>query len=344
MKITFILPGRGRSGGNRVTVIAANGLIERGHQVRLLVRKHRMFSRRNLRAAWLGIRYPGRNDWLQLFKGGVEPFSDLAKFSFESNEIVIAVGLWSCKEVRRLKSTDIKKVHYVHGWIPDDNELMTACWSENVPKIVVASYLEKAVSKITGQQVLAVIPNGIDTNQYYPSVPDSKRDGVGTIFEHDRRKDPVVVLSVLNKLRKYYPGIPQRIIGSGRRPREIPSDIYLRLPSIEKARYIYSRSLVWILASRSEGFPAPILEAMACGCAVVATDCGGPKDIIKDGENGFLTEVGNVDGIVDKVKLLLNNEQLRRRIVKNAGETVKNFNWGSSIDKLETALQTIDSM
>jgi len=39
---------------------------------------------------------------------------------------------------------------------------------------------------------------------------------------------------------------------------------------------------------------------------------------------------------------LLNNDGLRRRIVKNARETVKNFNWGSSIDKLERVLQTID--
>jgi glycosyltransferase involved in cell wall biosynthesis len=81
---------------------------------------------------------------------------------------------------------------------------------------------------------------------------------------------------------------------------------------------------------------------MACGCAVVATDSGGPRDIIKDGENGFLVEVGKVDEIVGKVKLLLNNDGLRRRIVKNARKTVKNFNWGSSIDKLEEALQTIN--
>jgi glycosyltransferase involved in cell wall biosynthesis len=347
MKIAFVLPGRGRSGGNKVTVIAANGLIERGRQVRLLVHQSKAFSRSKLRNVWLKIHYPGANDWLPLFNGRIEPFRDLTQCRFENNEIIVAVGLWSCQEISRVKNSNIKKVHSIHGAPPRDINLMKAAWIENVPKIVVASFLKQKVKDVCGQEVIAVIPNGIDTNEYYPSVPESERDGIGTMFGFPtcyKDSDPETILGVLRSLKQRQPKVTQRVFGACRRPKQIPRKMYTRLPSIERAREIFSRSLVWFLASRSEGFGIPILEAMACGCAVVATDSGGPRDIIKDGENGFLVEVGKVDEIVGKVKLLLNNDGLRRRIVKNARKTVKNFNWGSSIDKLEEVLQTINSM
>jgi len=341
MTITFLLPGNGPSGGVRCTVIAANGLMDRGHKVRLLVHKAKTLSISTLRNQWLKIRYPGRNDWLPLFKGRVDTFRDLSKCSFESGEIVIAAGLWSCREIRKLTNSSIKKVHYLHGEIPWDVNLMKEAWGENVPKIAVASYLKQRVRDICGQDVLAVIPNGTDAAEYYPTVSENERNGFGTIFENAPHKDPDTILCVLRKLRAAFPTIPQRVFGSSRRPKGIPHKTYIRLPSVEQARAIYSRSLVWILASRSEGFPGPVLEAMACGCAVVATDCGGPRDIIKDGENGFLVEVGNVDEIVAKAKLLLENDKLRCLIVERAKETVKTFNWEASISKLESALQKV---
>lgn len=343
MKIVFILPGSGSSGGNRCTVVVANRLIKKGHEVRLLVYKPKIFLRPALRSIWIKARYPRTNDWLPLFVGRIDTFRDLTKCGFERGEVILAVGLWSCKEIRKLTGDSIKKVHYIHGEIPWDVKLMNEAWGENVTKIAVASFLEQRVKDICGQDVFAVIPNGIDTTEYYPAVTEDQRNGIGTIFERAMHKDPETILRLLSKLRTVFPAIPQRLFGSSRRSKEISRSIYVRLPSIDEARDIYSRSLVWVLASCSEGFPAPILEAMACGCAVVATDCGGPRDIIKDGENGFLAEVGNVDGIVAKVKLLLDNDELRWQIVKRGKETVQKFSWEASIAKLERALQKVDT-
>jgi glycosyltransferase involved in cell wall biosynthesis len=344
MKIAFVLPGSGASGGNRCTVAAGNGLAKRGHEVRLLVHKPNTFSRAGLRSRWLRICYPGTHDWLSLFKGQVETFRDLPRCSFECGEMVIGVGLWSCREVSKLPADHVKRVHYVHGEIPWDINFMREAWDQNITKIAVASFLRQRVKDVCGQDVFAVTPNGVDTTQYYPTVPDSQRNGVGTIFENAPHKDPAMVTHLLRKLRVAFPTVEQRVFGTSRRPKEIPRSIYVRFPSIETARDIYSRSLVWILASRSEGFGLPILEAMACGCAVVATDCGGPRDIIKDRENGFLVEIGNVDDIVHKVRLLLENEDLRRRIVERGMETAKRFSWDASISKLEGVLKEIDSL
>ncbi len=341
MKIAFILPGGGRSGGVKSTVKAANGLLQRSHRVRLLVNKNKGNLWARLRSLWLKALYPHGNNWLDLFKGSVERFTDIERCAFEDNEIVVASGWWAAGQMRRVKLSGIIKVHHIRGVGFNDNNKMRAAWGENVPKIAIASYLEEVIEKICGQTVFAIIPNGIDTGEYYPSVPENQRNGVGTIFGRGSHKDPETNLRVLKRLREDCPTTPQRVFGSCRRPKAISRRIYHRLPSLEKAREIYSQSLVWFLASRSEGFGVPILEAMACGCAVVATDCGGPRDIIVDGQNGFLVEVGNVEQIADRVKLLLDDSELREQFVKNSKETVSKFSWGSSVDKLEEVLSNL---
>jgi len=222
-----------------------------------------------------------------------------------------------------------------------DADQMRAAWGENVPKIVVASYLEEVIKQICNQKVYAIIPNGIDTAEFYPSVPESERNGVGTIYGQGYHKDPETVLKVLERLQTRCTGIPLRVFSAHRKPKDIPREIYHRLPPLEKTREIYSRSLVWFLGSCSEGFGVPVLEAMACGCAVVSTNCGGPQDIINDGENGFLVQVGDVKQIVHRVQELLDDGELRQRFVKNSKETLRKFSWESSIDKLEKALLNI---
>jgi len=340
MKISFILPGSTRSGGIKSTVIAANGLLQKGHKVRLLVNKGGMSTRTLLRKLWLKTCYAGSYDWLNLFKGSSERFTDILNCNFQNNEVVVASGWWAGTEIRRLKHNGIKKVHHIRSKLKDA-EQMKAAWGENVPKIVVASYLEEVIEQTCGQKVYAVIPNGIDTTEFYPSVPENERNGVGTIYGQSYHKDPETVIRVLKYLQASRPETPLRVFSSHRKPKEIPREIYQRLPSLEKAREIYSRSLVWLLGSYSEGFGVPVLEAMACGCAVVSTSCGGPEDIIQNGENGFLVEVGNVEQIVNRIQKLLDDGELRQRFVKNSKETLKKFSWESSIDQLEKVLINI---
>jgi glycosyltransferase involved in cell wall biosynthesis len=98
---------------------------------------------------------------------------------------------------------------------------------------------------------------------------------------------------------------------------------------------------VWIVASLSEGFPAPVLEAMACGCVVVATDCGGPRDIIEDGLNGFLVPVGDVDAIVSRVQLLLDDVAMRNQMRLRAQETVRHLTWDKCVAELEHSLKSM---
>ncbi|MCK4448319.1 MAG: glycosyltransferase family 4 protein [Candidatus Marinimicrobia bacterium] len=77
----------------------------------------------------------------------------------------------------------------------------------------------------------------------------------------------------------------------------------------------------------TEGLPVTILEGLAAGKPIIASDVSGVKDIIKDGYNGFLVEQKNPEQIEEKVLELFDDEELRVRFSKNALETAKNYDW-----------------
>jgi len=340
MKISFILPGPGISGGTRVTVVAANRLLERGHKVRILVRREPV----NLRGIY---RYLVSNvilaahSWLQDFNGQIEYFEKIHECLFDKEEIIVGVGSYVLEEMVQLQSLPNPKVQYLHGITTWDPELMKKVLASPIPKIAVASYLVPLVESNGKGEVIAIIPNGIDRKEYFMSCNESKKDGVGTIYSSHSAKDPKTIIACVQNILTRRPEVPIRIFGTERKPKQLAQTFYRRVPSVQQAREHYSSSLVWILASKSEGFPAPPLEAMACGAVPVATDCGGTRDIVIDGENGFLVKVGDVDAIVDRVMLLLNDNALRERMRAKGEVTVTKFDWEKSINQLENVLRKL---
>ncbi|MBO7497557.1 MAG: glycosyltransferase [Salinivirgaceae bacterium] len=99
---------------------------------------------------------------------------------------------------------------------------------------------------------------------------------------------------------------------------------------------------IFVLASRFEGCPCSLIEAMSQGCACVVTDCdGGQKEIIEDGVDGLIAKNENVNDIAEKLQMLINDEILRRRLAARAIEKVKMFDknaffkqWDNLIDKV----------
>ena len=91
----------------------------------------------------------------------------------------------------------------------------------------------------------------------------------------------------------------------------------LLLPGVSgsMARW-YARATVFVLPSRYEGFPNVLLEAMAAGCACIASDClTGPSDLIRDGENGLLLPPqATTVAWVDAIETLLMDPEYRRRL------------------------------
>lgn len=95
---------------------------------------------------------------------------------------------------------------------------------------------------------------------------------------------------------------------------------------VEDIQSEYLSSSIYVLPSRFEGFGMVLIEAMACGIPCVAFNCPcGPQDIIKDGEDGFLVENGNINQFVEKLSMLIDDEQLRKKMGDRARHNVRRY-------------------
>lgn len=92
--------------------------------------------------------------------------------------------------------------------------------------------------------------------------------------------------------------------------------------------YKYVRnSDIFVLPSLWEGFGNVIIEAMACNTPVISTSCeSGPKEIITNTVNGLLVEPHNIEALVNAIKSIIENEELRYRIVMNGAKRAQDFN------------------
>jgi glycosyltransferase involved in cell wall biosynthesis len=106
---------------------------------------------------------------------------------------------------------------------------------------------------------------------------------------------------------------------------KITNSVYFHEP-VADVKKEYLNSSLMVLPSRSEGFGMVLIEAMACGVPCVSFDCpSGPRDIIKNNEDGFLVANGNTVELAKAINQLIGNEQLRNHMGAKAKETVKRY-------------------
>ncbi|MFT4072378.1 MAG: glycosyltransferase family 4 protein [Dysgonamonadaceae bacterium] len=88
----------------------------------------------------------------------------------------------------------------------------------------------------------------------------------------------------------------------------------------------YLDSSILLMTSRYEGLPMSLLEAQCCGLPMVSYTCKcGPRDIIRDGKNGYLIPEGDIQLFAEKVNKIIENQALRKEMGKQSKELSANF-------------------
>ena len=118
---------------------------------------------------------------------------------------------------------------------------------------------------------------------------------------------------------------------------------YISMPGRTKAiEKWYKKSSIFVLASRIEGFPNVLCEAMASGCACVSFDCiAGPSEIITDKVNGYLVKNGDINALAVKISFLINNPAERRKIGNEAMKISERLNIDSIMSKWDKIIERI---
>jgi glycosyltransferase involved in cell wall biosynthesis len=180
--------------------------------------------------------------------------------------------------------------------------------------------------------------NGVDTSQFNPK-PDNKPSPIadapfviGTVCVLRPEKALDLLLDAFARIRHLKPGMKLLIVGSGP---ELPKlEAKSRLLGLQDDCVFVSatRSVaqflrafdIFVSCSSSEAFSNTILEAMACGCAVIGSRVGGTPELTGNDERGLLFDSGNAADLAVKLTVLIENESLRRKLASSAVEFASN--------------------
>lgn len=103
-------------------------------------------------------------------------------------------------------------------------------------------------------------------------------------------------------------------------------DTIIMNPPTDNIMEEYLKSSICVVSSVFEGFSMVLIEAMACGLPCVSFDCPyGPRNIIKDGEDGFLIEYLNTHALADGICKLIEDKELRKSMGRKGRENVLRF-------------------
>ncbi len=96
---------------------------------------------------------------------------------------------------------------------------------------------------------------------------------------------------------------------------------------------------LYLQTSREEGFCLPLLEAMACGVAVISTASGGPQEYIRDQHNGIILPAMDAECLARSTIELLSHPQQRQSLAAQAARDVQPLSWQHQAAQYETILQ-----
>jgi glycosyltransferase involved in cell wall biosynthesis len=109
-------------------------------------------------------------------------------------------------------------------------------------------------------------------------------------------------------------------------------------------RYLH-RATAFVLSSTSEGMPNVLLEAMASGCPVIATDIGGgiTRDILSDGECGLIVPPADARALAGAIKTMLEDEELRTELSRRGLERTADFDLPKMVTAYDHLISTVAS-
>ncbi len=197
---------------------------------------------------------------------------------------------------------------------------------------------------------LHICRNGIDTQKFSPGTRDipELRDAslvVGTVAVLRPVKAIEVLLEAFAQMQGCHQGMKLVVVGDGPElPRLEAARDHLGLeksclfvPGTEDVVRWLRAMDIFILCSLSEGFSNTLLEAMACGCATIATRVGGTPELLGQNERGLLCRSGDPDDLANRLRLLVTDPPLRTTL----GDRAMRFAQEMSIERATSSFSDL---
>ncbi len=357
MKITFILPSFPRKpvGGCRIVYEYANRLVERGHQINIIYPKKIRNSpplpnlyrkiRKEIGYLYRTLFKP-QPDWQFVDSRIRQFFIPEPTPDYIPDADVVFSTFWTIAEyMKEYPKTKGKKSYFFQHYEiwGGPKEKVEATWKSDFYKVVVSKWLYNVGLYLNAKDMVC-IPNGIDHERFKVLNPIEKRlPCVSIMYSGIPWKGTKEGIAALNLVKKKFPHLRTILFGIEKRNPDIPSWIEYRRDSSQDnlVKEIYNQSSIFLCSSHTEGFGLPPAEAMASGCAIVTTDCGGIRDFAENEVTALISPPKDPPSLAKNIIRLLEDDDLRIKIAKAGKKRIQQFNWETSTDLLEKFLEKI---
>lgn len=308
MRITFVLPGGGLSGGVRVVAGYAQRLQEAGHEVTLLIWKKPLAVRTKIKNAVLrrstAAQAPSHLKGVEVRQRIVPGWSEARAADAPDADAIVATWWETAPWVASLPSSKGAKAYFIQHdeqtAYEDDKKVMrplvTATWQLPLHKILIAHWLVQLARERCGDEPVSYVPNAVDLQQFHaPWRGKQPRPTIGLMYSSTRFKGVDISLKAFELARRQVPELELMAFGAEEPDAKLPlprRTQYIRQPAQDQIRAVYASCDAWLFGSRSEGFGLPILEAMACRTPVIGTATGAAPELLADGA-GILVKPEN---------------------------------------------------
>ena len=227
-------------------------------------------------------------------------------------------------------------------------------WNEKiVGRIAVSDLARRWQMEALGSDAVE-IPNGVDVAWFSSAapLPGYPRTGRTVLFLgrfDEPRKGMAVLLDALPALAERFPEVEILIVGRGDED-ELRGDAgdlagHLRflgqVTDAEKASALRSADVYCAPNTGGESFGIVLVEAMAAGTPVVASNLDAFRRVLADGEAGWLAPVEDSDALAEALIAVLGDAQLRARYVKAGTAAVHRYDWSVVADEIMMVYETV---
>lgn len=242
-----------------------------------------------------------------------------------------------------LRGSDVpgysERFSFLYGFI---RPLVRLIWRKSEKVVANSQGLKNLALETNSQQKIDVICNGIDITQFGKS--ENKKDQkfedkfkILCVTRITPRKGVRYLIEAFGKLSKKNNKLSLEIIGDGDEKKNL-ENLAKELEIADKVDFIglvpheelppyFEKADVFVLPSLNEGMSNSMLEALASGLPLVATDTGGTRELVKEEKNGFIIKMKDSSDLAEKIEKLIGNNDLRKKMGEESRKKAENMSW-----------------
>ncbi len=361
MRITIVVPHIRIAGGIRAPLEYANHLQRLGHIVTVVYPRRPPYypQVKDDWRGWLGLFRGWRYDlqyWVgRTFKRPLPAWAPLetplrrvpmlqSKFMPDA-DVILAIDWTTAEGIHGYGAEKGAKFYRIAGYDTwaGPVERVEATWKMPFHKIAASSWLKELGRTRFGHDLHGPIIPGVNFDLFYVRQKRWNRPKrIGMLYHSNPIKGVPDGLAALEMARAAHPKVRLVMYGTRKPKSGLPQDVeFHENPPQHKLREIYGSCDMWLWSSRLEGCGLVPMEAVACQCALVATDVGAVRDYTIPGETALVSPPGDPKALAGNLLRLLEDEWELRRIARAGYSYIQQFTWERSARQMANLFEEI---